>query len=62
MEKVQIKTHGESNAKKIHGYRELVFYLEDYISTDDIIIETFDGLKSSEQRDVFLELGTPCFV
>ena len=47
--------------RKFTDIESSYFYLEDYISTDDIIIETFDGLKSSEQRDVFLELGTPCF-
>lgn len=47
--------------RKFTDIESSYFYLEDYISTDDIIIETFEGLKSSEQRDVFLELGTPCF-
>lgn len=47
--------------RKFTDIESSYFYLEDYISTDDIIIDSFEGLKSSEQRDVFLELGVPCF-
>lgn len=47
--------------RKFTDIESSYFYLEDYISTDDIVVETLEGLKSSEQRDIFLELGTPCF-
>lgn len=47
--------------RKFTDIESSYFYLEDYISTEDIIIETPEGLRSSEQRDIFLELGTPCF-
>ena len=37
------------------------FYLEEYISPDDIVIDSPENLRSPEYRDLFHSIGTPIF-